>query len=125
MPGTLLLPVRPRGDLPFRFQDGNGLPGRNVCELVYLPAGPVDLDCVGFSFRSHAEGQHQFALRKIAGPALHGEPLPVRSSAHADKGADTVAVGFCTHEFYAQAVIAAALVEVETRRAAVGHDEDV
>src|ERR1700676_823154 len=124
-PTNLLLHVRPRGDLALSFLYGNGLSGRNVCELVHLPTGPVDFDRIGFRFRSHAESQHQFALREIAGGGLHCEPLLVAPGGHANDGADAVAVRFCAGEFDAQALVGATLVEVEMRRAAIGHEEDV
>ena len=117
-PTNLLFAVRARGDLTLCFLYGNGLSGRNVCELVHLPTGPVDFDRIDFRFRSHAERQYQFALREIAGAGLHGEPLLVVPGGHANDSADAVAVGFCPDEFYAQALVVAPLVEVEMRRAA-------
>src|SRR5271156_48212 len=58
----LLSPVGARGDLALRFLNGDGLPRRYLRELVHLSAGPVDFDGISFVSRSHAEGQHQFAL---------------------------------------------------------------
>src|SRR5690348_13437535 len=51
------------------FLDGDGLPARHIAELFYLPAGPVNLHGVSLGVRAQAEGQHQLALRKVAGTA--------------------------------------------------------
>src|SRR5580704_516650 len=120
-----LLSISPRADLSLRFFDRNGLAGCDVGEFVHLPARPVNLDGIGFGFRSQTEGQHQFAGRKIARARLHRKPLLLAPSADADDSADAVAVRFRADKFYSQALIGSALIQVEMRRAAVGRHEHV
>src|SRR5215471_12503026 len=87
------------------FGDGEGCAGGDGGETIDLAAGPADFDGIGFVARAEAEGQDQFAGRKIAGAAAEHFRLGIAASGELYDSADAVAVGLGADQFETQAVI--------------------
>ena len=66
MPGILPFRERLGSNAVFFFLNRDDLIGRDILEVIDLPAGPANFDGIGPSMRAQTEGQYQFAGRKIA-----------------------------------------------------------
>src|SRR5579871_4964011 len=100
------------------FVDRKELIGSRFANRLLDPAGPLDLDG-RVRILAQAERHCEIALRTITGAAVYGASLRAKRTLKTNRGANAVAITFCSSEAHRQPVVAITAVVPEQIRGPV------